>query len=194
MPPGRPAEFDESAILERAMEFFWDRGYRGGGVSDLVAFTGVGRQSLYNTFGSKRELFLKVIGHYRQTRLGQALEILRRDGSPLQNVRDAVGFFQQLALDKRARGCLVANALIDVGNDDPEIAGLLDETLGLLESGFRSALTKARKLGELAPGASPRALSRALTNATIGLAVTSRLRNQPATIADIYSGTLAMLG
>ncbi|MEZ5304594.1 MAG: TetR/AcrR family transcriptional regulator [Verrucomicrobiales bacterium] len=193
MPAGRPIEFDIDATLELAMEFFWARGYRSGGINDLVAYTGVGRQSLYNTFGNKRELFIRVIHHYRNTRLSNALALLARSGSQLQNVRDAVGFFEKLALDKSARGCLIANALVEIGHDDPEISGLLGETLALLENGFRNALASAQKSGELSPRKNPRALARALTNASIGMAVTSRLKKGRAEIADIYAGTLAML-
>lgn len=191
---GRPKGFSESDALEKALEIFWQRGYQGVGLTELLRAMGIARQSLYDTFGNKRELFIKAIEHYRDTRLAGALALLEREGSPKQNVKDVVRFFEQLALDKRARGCLVANALVELGPHDPEIRELLTRTLGLLENGIVKALRKAQRVGELPAERSPRALARALTNALIGMAVTGKMALSRSTVEDIYTGTLTMLG
>jgi TetR/AcrR family transcriptional regulator, transcriptional repressor for nem operon len=191
---GRPRGFSESDALERALDVFWRRGYQGVGLTELLGEMGIARQSLYDTFGNKRQLFIRTIEHYRNTRLAPALALLEREGSPTQNVKDLVRFFEQLALDKRARGCLVANSLVEVGSKDPEIRDLLAETLGLLEKGVMKALTRARHAGELPADRPPRAIARALTNALIGMAVTGRLAQSRSAVEDVYDGTLAMLG
>lgn len=190
----RPKSFSESDVLERALDVFWQRGYQGVGLTELLNEMGIARQSLYDTFGNKRQLFIKTIEHYRNTRLASALALLERDGSPTQNVKDLVRFFEQLALDKRARGCLVANSLVEVGSQDSEIRELLAQTLGLLEKSISKALRRARRAGELPAGRSPRAIARALTNALIGMAVTGKLGQNKSTVQDIYTGTLMMLG
>ena len=118
---GRPKAFSERDALEKALDIFWQRGYRGVGLTELLDGMGIARQSLYDTFGNKRQLFIKTIEHYRNTRLAGALALLERDGSPTQNVKALMRFFEQLALDKRARGCLVANSLVEMGPHDPEI-------------------------------------------------------------------------
>lgn len=191
---GRPKGFSESGALEKALEVFWQRGYRGVGLTELLKEMGIARQSLYNTFGNKRQLFIKTVEHYRNTRLASALALLERDRSPIQNVKDVVRFFEQLALDKQARGCLVANSLVEVGSQDPEIRELLAQTLGLLEKGILKALRTAQRAGEFPAGRSPRAVARALTNALIGMAVSGRLGQSRSTVEDIYTGTLTMLG
>jgi TetR/AcrR family transcriptional regulator, transcriptional repressor for nem operon len=190
---GRPKSFSEQDALERALDIFWQRGYRGVGLTELLSGMGIARQSLYDTFGSKRQLFIKTIEYYRNTRLASALALLEREGSPTQNVKDVVRFFEQLALDKRARGCLVANSLVEIGPHDREIRALLAQTLGLLEKSIEKALRRARRRGELAAGRSPRTIARALTNALIGLAVTGKLAQNRSTVEDIYTGTLTML-
>jgi TetR/AcrR family transcriptional repressor of nem operon len=191
---GRPKSFSEKEALEKALDVFWQRGYQGVGLSELLDEMGIARQSLYDTFGNKRQLFIKTIEHYRDTRLASALALLERDGSPVQNVKDVVRFFEQLALDKRARGCFVANSLVEVGSQDSEIRELLAQTLGLLENSISKALRRARRAGELSAVRSPRAIARALTNALIGMAVTGKLGQNKSTVQDIYTGTLTMLG
>jgi TetR/AcrR family transcriptional repressor of nem operon len=193
MPAGRPREFDETKVLERAMQYFWSRGYEGAALADLLDAMGISRQSLYDTFGNKRQLFIRSIEHYRAVHLSQALALLRAEGSQLENVKATMRFFERLAADRRCRGCLVANALVEVAPHDEEIAALLEETLDLLETEVKKALERARSNGELGDGKSPRVLARALTNAMIGMAVSGKLRRGPATLRDIYAGTLAVL-
>jgi TetR/AcrR family transcriptional repressor of nem operon len=193
MPAGRPRQFDEEVVLGRAMELFWLRGYARVGLAELLEHMGISRQSLYDTFGNKRGLFLRAVQHYRATQLSQALALLEREGSPLANVRDVLAFFEQLALDADGRGCLVANALVEV-SDDAELAELLGETLELLRAGIERALREAQKCGELSEGKSPPELSHTLINAMLGLAVMGRLRPEPRVVRDVYAGTLGLLG
>ncbi|MGH0032561.1 MAG: TetR/AcrR family transcriptional regulator [Myxococcota bacterium] len=191
--PGRPREFDEGEALERAMQLFWSRGYESTRLTDLLAEMGISRQSLYSTFGNKRALFLRTIDHYRETQLSAALKLLAREGPPLDNVRAVIGFFHQLAGDARCRGCLVANALVEVAPHDPEIALVLSDTLELLQQRIESALDQARQRGDLPPGRSPRTLSQALTNAMLGLAVSGKLERGPEVLDEIHEGTLRLL-
>ncbi len=193
MRPGRPKQFDTQEVIERAMQAFWLHGYETLGLTDLLEYMGISRQSLYNTFGSKRDLFIRTIEHYRQTQLSQAIALLERDGSRVENVKAVVRFFETLALDGSCRGCLVANTLVELGSSDDEIAALLREILEALKSAIESALREAQTRGELAANKSPEEVSRALTNAVIGLAVTGKLQMDPADIRLVYSGTLSML-
>lgn len=190
---GRRKEFDENVVLERAMNLFWERGYTALGLAELLTAMGISRQSLYDTFGSKRQLFIRTIEYYRATQLAAALALLEREGSPLENVKDVMRFFEGLASDSRCRGCLVANALVEVGPHDEEIAGLLGETLELLRTSIEKALQQAQQRSELPAGRSPLELSRALTNAMVGMAVTGKLRLGASALREIYAGTLSLL-
>lgn len=193
MRAGRPKQFDEQEVLDRAMNLFWLRGYGGVGLAELLEVMGISRQSLYDTFGNKRELFIRSIRHYRETQLVQALALLERPGSPLSNVRGVVRFFERLAADASCRGCFVANALVELGPHDEPIAKLLRETLELLQGSIQRSLERAQEIGELPVSKSPQQLSRALTNAMLGMAVTGKLPLGRMALRDIYAGTLSML-
>jgi TetR/AcrR family transcriptional repressor of nem operon len=47
------------------MQLFWEKGYEATSVQDLVEGMGINRFSLYDTFGSKHDLFLKALDRYR---------------------------------------------------------------------------------------------------------------------------------
>ena len=62
----RAKEFDQDQAVERAMKVFWNLGYDGTSISDILQATGLSRSSLYETFGGKRALFLRTIAAYVQ--------------------------------------------------------------------------------------------------------------------------------
>jgi len=60
----RPREFDETAVLEAAVQCFWARGYEATSVRDLAESMGITSASLYNAFGDKRSLYRRALDHY----------------------------------------------------------------------------------------------------------------------------------
>src|SRR5207253_3354273 len=61
---GRPRAFDPDLALERAMHVFWAKSYEGASLSDLTRAMRINRPSLYAAFGSKEQLFRKVLDRY----------------------------------------------------------------------------------------------------------------------------------
>jgi TetR/AcrR family transcriptional repressor of nem operon len=57
----RPRNFDETEVIRAAGETFGRLGYFGTSIDDLLEATGLLRGSLYKAFGSKRNLFVKVL-------------------------------------------------------------------------------------------------------------------------------------
>lgn len=61
---GRPRSFDREEALRRAMYVFWERGYDGTSIADLLRATGLNPPSLYAAFGSKERLFREAVERY----------------------------------------------------------------------------------------------------------------------------------
>ena len=63
---GRPRKFDLDEAIAIAAELFHRRGYDGVGVAELSKKIGITAPSLYAAFGSKRELFGRVLQYYSE--------------------------------------------------------------------------------------------------------------------------------
>ncbi len=57
----RSKAFDHDGVVQSAMEAFWSYGYGPTSVQDLVEHTGINRGSLYDTFGSKHDLWFRQV-------------------------------------------------------------------------------------------------------------------------------------
>lgn len=64
---GRPRTFDPDTALRQALDLFWERGYEGTSLNDLAEAMGIASASIYACFGSKEDLFRKVMALYATT-------------------------------------------------------------------------------------------------------------------------------
>ncbi|HEV2639956.1 MAG TPA: TetR/AcrR family transcriptional regulator [Actinocrinis sp.] len=168
--------FDPDLTLERALRLFWRRGEAATNIGDIVEATGVNRSSLYNAYGSKRDLYRAALTRYLERHSQPAFDRLAADGRGLAAVAD---FFDELV---RARcggeyarwGCLVTNAHLDPAHAEPEIQAVLTAHHQRLRAALRSALTAAARAGQLAPGLDLDATAEQLALVAYGVNMRSR--------------------
>lgn len=191
----RTKEFDPDAALRAALELFWRRGYEATSVSDLVEHLGVGRASIYATFGSKRELYLKALERYEQGLLPELLAELARPGPALPGVRSLVRRYaaEATADDMRKRGCFVTNTAAELAPHDPVAARRVERNWDQLETVLHSALVRAGAQGELPAGRDPLAVARMLLVLLQGLRVVGKASADPARVRDAAEQALTLL-
>ena len=193
MSRGPRKSFDPEVALEKAMQLFRARGYAATGLSDLLEAMGIARKSLYDTFGGKRDLFVRALELYARKELGALEQTLCTAGSPLENIRRVLDRWQAVHGEKDSPGCLLGNntAHFDVG--DQEMRALLDRHYRDLERAFRTALTRAQMAGELGDAADADDLACLLVAATQGLALVSRTRDDGALARGAVRAVLSAL-
>lgn len=184
---GRLKEFDPDAALDAAMHLFWRQGYEATSTADLVAELGIARASLYATFGSKHELYVRALDHYLR-RDPTFIERLSQPGPALPAVRALVESYAAEA----AQGCFVVNAAVERLSDD-EVARRVRTSWDTLEVAFTSALLRARAQGELPADTQPRVLARFLLVFLQGVRVLGRDEHNPERLADAVRAALTIL-
>ncbi|MCO5971208.1 MULTISPECIES: TetR/AcrR family transcriptional regulator [Actinoallomurus] len=190
----RTKEFDPDAVLQKAMELFWERGYEATSMADLVEHLGIARASIYATFGGKHDLYLKAYERYARTRDLNVVEMLSQPGPVLPAVRALVrAYAEESAADPRRRGCMVVNTAVELAGRDPQAARRVDASWDTVETALTSALTRARAQGELPADKDPRALARFLLVLLQGMRVLGRAHPDPDRLRDAADQALAAL-
>jgi TetR/AcrR family transcriptional repressor of nem operon len=190
----RTKEFDPDAALQSALELFWRRGYEATSMSDLVEHLGIGRASIYATFGNKHELYMKALERY-QEQLPDLLGELSQPGPVLPAVRALVRRYadEATAENLRMSGCFITNTAAELAPHDPAAARQVERNWDQLETVLHSALVRARAQGELGEGRDPLALARMLLVLLQGLKVVGKASPDPARARDAAEQALALL-
>jgi TetR/AcrR family transcriptional repressor of nem operon len=191
----RTKEFDPDAVLQKALELFWDRGYEATSMADLVEHLGIARASIYATFGGKHELYVRALDRYVQGRDPRLVEMLSQPGPVLPAVRALVeAYAAESVCDARRRGCMVVSAAVELMSRDPQAARRVEASWDTLETALTSALTRARAQGEIGAEKDPRALARFLLVLLQGMRVLGHAHPDPGRVQDAAAQALTVLG
>lgn len=188
----RRKEFDQEAALREAIAAFGRKGFTATSTEDLMRGMKVGRQSMYDTFGDKRALFLKALALYSQENLAAIAAELGKPGSPLANIRNALMRFTDRPDIAPMDGCMGINALCEFGLEDPEVLQALqgEGAAKALRQLLVKHLKRARAAGELADDADILGLADFFDSTLAGLRVAARggkNRTELKRIAEIAS-------
>ncbi|MCK2213864.1 TetR/AcrR family transcriptional regulator [Actinomadura sp. ATCC 31491] len=179
----RSKEFDPQVALEKALELFWERGYEGTSMADLVAALGIARASIYGTFGGKRELYLKALELYL-ARSG-VVEPLSQPGPALPALRAFLdGYVAECLADELRRGCMVVNSAVEFGSRDAVVSRRVAASWAELETAIAGVLVRARAQGEIPAHKDPHALARFLLVLLQGVRVLGRADPDPRRLRD----------
>lgn len=170
----RERQFSEAEVLERAADVFAAHGYQGTSLAMLLEATGLGKQSLYNTFGDKQALYLKSVecAVARYAALVAAMQ-----AAPTG--RAAVGvYFESVtghcAGDDPARqSCILTSGLLE-GVDDERITHRLRDKWTAMHEVLRAAVERGQKDGSIRTQAPSAELADLLLAVVGGMRVNSR--------------------
>lgn len=193
MKPGPVKQFDPDVALEAAMGVFWDRGYEAASLTELTQAMGIGKKSLYDTFGNKRALFLQALELYSTTRFEAIRTRLLEQGSPRKNLEALLLEWKRMHCQVGSRGCLIGTNIADFDEQDEQVAAILNKKLEELEEAFAQTLKNAQKLGEVSPDMKTREVARMLVCLGQGIALVGRIQCSEKMIEGAYRTALNLL-
>jgi AcrR family transcriptional regulator len=170
---GRPREFDREVALRQARDLFWERGYEGTSMSDLVDALGIASARIYGAFGSKELLFREAIENYEAKEgsfADQALSDAKDVRSALESMfREAVRLYTA-----GRRGCMVVSAATNCMPENVAIGAWLSEHRKARTQSIIVRLREAKRAGEIPDGADEVALGDCCATLLHGLSVQAR--------------------
>jgi len=172
---GRPRQFVEEDVIQSASEVFAVRGLAAATLDDLVSATGLGKQSLYNAFGGKRELFLRALSEDREEAARAVRDALEYGTTaPLARIR---GHMLRLAIELARtdrRVSLSTRALVESTGDDDTLSTETRAGLDDLATIYARCLTAAQASGDLPDGANITSLAMYFVATTKGMELLGR--------------------
>ena len=190
----RPRQFDEDSVLEAAGEIFWSKGYEATSTRDLTDRMGLTHASLYNAFGDKRRLYLKVLKHYLDRNLRSRIARMEVAYSPGLTI---VGYFQEVVerslADTEHRGCMLVNTVLEARSDDPEMRRVVADDTAEIEAFFLRSVVAAQASGEIPANLPPDDIAKLLLSVQFGLRALVRVRPERELLNGILRPAMAML-
>lgn len=190
----RTKQFEVENVLDAAVGLFWKKGFHATSANDLVAHLGVSRSSLYDTFGDKRNLYLKSLHQYRKRVIGKQLYLIETS-TDLKETLEAIFnlIIEQDFDDFHPRGCMLVNAATEMAAVDEDVAAIIKGNQWDLQKAWEMAIKKAQYQGTLNVDLPASALAAAIYNALIGIRVALKTDQEPETLNAIVAQTLRLL-
>jgi TetR/AcrR family transcriptional repressor of nem operon len=189
----RERRFSEPEVLDRLTDAFSTHGYAGTSLALLEEATGLGKQSLYNTFGGKQAMYLQAIdcAVQRGSRVTAAMRAAADGRAAL------AGFFDAMVNDCASaeavqKSCIVTAGLLE-GLDDAALALVLTGRWIATHEALRSEVERGQRDGSIASMAPSAELAEMLVALISGLRVAARVgrsRHQMQRLAAMTLGVL----
>ncbi len=167
--------FDEDAVVAKAMDVFWEKGYEATSINDLIKGTGIGRGSLYNAFGGKQTLFSRALLKYHSENHRATLARFEALDDPLKAIHelfDAVT--RETIADKDKRGCFLVNTTLELWAHDAETRAIVRQAHNETIAFFRRCIEVGQARKEIPSSVDPLATAKVLLSLMIALRVLGR--------------------
>ena len=181
----RPKEFERESALASAKEVFWRQGYNGTTTDHLRLAMGIGRQSFYDTFKSKREVFLEALDRYNSERGARLSGIVQSHESALKVIEAVLTDVSKEDAETRALGCLGISSVCEFGTSDAKVSDANQRAGVYWVKTFERLLADAKAAGEIRRSVDQKATALYLQTLLGGLRVAARGGTRPMELRKI---------
>lgn len=181
MKRGKPLSFDRDEALKRAMEIFWNHGYEHTGITKLIEYMGIPRQSFYNTFGSKEQILFESIEFYGIYLRKTLREVIEGAQTPFEKIDRLFAFWEQMD----TKGCFIGNCVAEFGTTHDKVAEMMAKQLQSVHGIFNDIFQDAIDRGDLPADRSAQIMASTMITCSQGLALINKTTTDKAQIRGI---------
>lgn len=185
----RPREFDADAALDAAIGVFREHGFEGASARMLVGAMGIGRQSLYDTFGDKWRLYRSAVRRYGMGECAAHLEALRSGARAIDGIRAML----RRVVETADQPCLGVGSICEFGVSRPDLAEVHAPLARTLRAAIADSVRGAQREDDAASDLDPEATAEFLIANIAGIRVAGRGGADRATPAGLAEMALRAL-
>jgi len=187
----RTEDFNRDQVLDKAKNAFWLKGYNGTSMQDLVDATGLNRSSIYNSFGSKMELYQESLKQY-QSESGTIFEKAKKQE---RTAIETIGLIfvyvlEDILGDQERKGCMLINCHTEMGNQDVQLKALFSANQERLVTIFEDLVKQGQEDGSIRKTEKSDLLAYYLVNAFQGFRITGMNTTEPKVLKSIIQNIL----
>jgi TetR/AcrR family transcriptional regulator, transcriptional repressor for nem operon len=167
----RTLEFDYEGALERATHVFWETGYAGTPLRDLLKQMRIGEGSFYNTLKSKKNAFLECLKHYNATVNRQRGEVLLGAPTAAIGVRALFNIVLDCLDDPKtpSRICLMAGSITHEVLADPDLREYVQQQMSMFTERMAMRMAADKEAGFLPNALEPQIVAQVIVAYLQGL-------------------------
>ncbi|MGG4606474.1 TetR/AcrR family transcriptional regulator [Paenalcaligenes sp. Me131] len=189
---GRPKEYDDAAVINAAMDVFWENGYEASSTQVLCERTGLGKGSLYHAFGSKQELYEQALRHYQELGITAQTRILNGPGSAKDRLRALLQWGVEGDMDStQPHGCMALFSVMERSSKDPAVESINRAYVCRLESALAEVISEGQKNGDINADRPASSVARAFLASYYGLRILGQSMPDRAFLDDVLNATMA---
>ncbi|SNS87283.1 transcriptional regulator, TetR family [Sphingomonas laterariae] len=180
----RSKEFDVDTAVDAAIAVFREHGFEGTSAQMLVDAMGIGRQSLYDTFGDKWGIYRAAVTRYSQAEVRAHAAMLASGNRAIDGLR---AMFDRVVAEAD-RPCLGLSSTVEFGCAKPDLTKARTASSDFLAGAVTDAVVRAREQGDVAADLDPEPLTTFLIATISSIRLAARAGASPqhlAALADL---------
>lgn len=190
----RTEVFNRELILSQVRDLFWNNGFNGTSMRDLVETTGLNRSSLYNSFGNKQSLYELVLKKYQEENKLLFQDALIRADNPRQAIKNIFeNILDAMLQDTNQKGCFILNSKAELSRSEPSIRVLLEKNEASELKLLRNLVEEGQDHNVINKDSSPEEFAYYLYSAFQGFRMTGILENDRSKLQNIININMAKL-
>lgn len=186
--------FNRDQVIKQSVETFHNKGFNSTSMQDLVDATGLNRSSIYNSFGSKFDLYMECLRSYQQSSRQALQKVIINSNDPLSSIKNIFNLNIHIAVnDSKNNGCFINQCTAEMANQEPVIQHFLENNQQYMIRLFEDIVQKGQDDNLINKNKSAKEYALYLLTSVQGLRISGILSNDQQGLESIIQTTLSVL-
>lgn len=181
--------FTTTKILKKVTTLFHTKGYCATSMQDIVTVSQLNRSSIYNTFGSKLELFIRCFDVSEKNYRREIQKIILSVENPLKCVRNIL----ELSIKESINGNLIPNYITEIRNEEVLIKKIIESQKNYLLELFEDIIKKGQNFGAINNSKSSKQYASYLVVSYYGLQTIKSFSNNETKLENVIYNIISVL-